>query len=329
MKAQVIHDFGDIDVFRLENIEKPIPADHEVIVKIYSSSVNTADLKARELGKQLDFVPTPPAILGMDFSGVIEQIGSSVQHFKVGEEVYGCAGGVLDLQGTLAEYINADAKLIAKKPSSLSYNEAAAMPLVGITVVEGFRKAQIHKGDKVLVHGGAGGVGHIAIQYAKILGLEVYSTCRSSQRDTVTRLGAIPIDFENLSPEDYVQEYTGGLGFDLVYDSVGGENLINSFKATKRNGQVITTVSMLYLDLSLMHQKGLSLHVVYMLIPMMYNENRESHAEILNMLTELCDSGQIRPLIDSVFPLSDAPKAHQKLANGSVRGKVIIQIAET
>ncbi|MFA8450260.1 MAG: zinc-dependent alcohol dehydrogenase family protein [Bacteroidales bacterium] len=329
MKAQVIKSYGDIDVFELQEINKPNPKSNEVLVKIYATSVNTADIKGREFGKMLDFTPDPPAVLGMDFSGVIEKTGTDVVGFSVGDKVYGCAGGVLKLQGCLAEYIAADIKLIAKKPRNLNMLEAAALPLVSITAIEGLDRANVQKKDTVLIHGGAGGVGHIAIQYAKQAGAAVYATGRSSHKKTIEDLGAVFIDFENESIQDYVNKYTNGKGFDIIYDTVGAENLISSFQAAKRNGQVITTVSIVELDLSLMHIKGLSLHVVYMLMPMMYDEKREIHGRILSNLTYLCEQGRIRPVLDkSHFTLETAPQAQEHLDKDKTIGKVVIEITK-
>ncbi|MFA8300307.1 MAG: zinc-dependent alcohol dehydrogenase family protein [Hyphomicrobiales bacterium] len=328
MKAQLITNYGGIDVFELQDIPKPSPKANEVLVKIYASSVNTADIKGRELGQALDFTPTPPAVIGMDFAGIVEEVGDDVSNFAVGDEVYGCAGGVLELQGTMAEYIAADYRLIAKKPTNLNMIEAAALPLVSITAIEGFKRSGIKKGDKVLIHGGVGGVGHIALQYAKQAGAEVYATGRAYHKEIIEQLGATAIDFEKESIEEYTNKHTNGKGFDIVYDSVGGDNMLNSFQAARRNGQIISTVSIVELDLTIMHIKGLSLHVVYMLMPMMYDENREMHGEILNELKGLCESGSIRPLLDnSHFTLETAPQAQEHLDKDKTIGKVVIEIA--
>lgn len=176
MKAMVIKSFGGSDVFELADITKPQVKAGHVLVNIEASSVNTADTMIRQMGAELPLVPPLPAVLGMDFAGTIEAIGEGVTQFSVGDEVYGCAGGLADLPGTLAEYIVADVNLIAKKAKNLSMREAAAIPLVGITAYEGLIRANTSKGQNVLVHGGSGGVGHIAIQLAKHMEANVFAT---------------------------------------------------------------------------------------------------------------------------------------------------------
>ena len=171
MKAMIINQYGENSKFEIEDVEKPTPKPNEVLVKIAASSVNTVDTMIRKLGKDLPLSPETPAILGMDFAGTVEVVGSEVQEFSVGDEVYGCAGGLADLPGTLAEFIAADSRLIAHKPSNLNMKEAAALPLVAITAYEGLMRANIQRGNTVLVHGGAGGVGHVAVQMRNILEL--------------------------------------------------------------------------------------------------------------------------------------------------------------
>ncbi|HAU26998.1 MAG TPA: quinone oxidoreductase, partial [Alteromonas australica] len=282
MKATIIEDFGGTDVFTSAELEKPNVKPGHVVVKVAATSVNTIDMMIRQMGTDLPFAPALPGVLGMDFAGVIDQVGEGVTRFKVGDEVYGCAGGLGDLQGAMAEYMIADAQLIAHKPTSLSMREAAAIPLVGITAYEGLTRAQASEGQSVLVHGGAGGVGHLTIQIARSFGANVYATGGSeAQAVLIEKLGATYIDYRNEEVSDYVQAHTQGKGFDVVYDTVGGPNLQNSFAAAKLNGQVSTTVSLLETDLSPVHFSGLSLHVVFMLIPMIHNHNRSGHGEIL------------------------------------------------
>ena len=176
----------------------------------------------RQMGPELPLSPTAPAILGMDFAGVVEEVGENVSDYQVGDEVYGCAGGLADLPGTLAEYMVADANLIALKPKNISMREAAALPLVGITAYEGLKRAGITPGQNVLVHGGSGGVGHVALQLANHFGAKVFSTGGGdSQMALIEKLGATPINYQTESVEDYVQKHTDGAGFDIVFDSVG------------------------------------------------------------------------------------------------------------
>ena len=176
MKAMLINKYGEAAAFEAAEVETPEPKAGHVLVKIAASSVNTVDTMIRKMGKELPLSPDTPAILGMEFAGTVEAVGEGVSGYSVGDEVYGCAGGLADLPGTLAEYIVADANLIAHKPRNLSMRESAALPLVAITAYEGLTRAGIGGGQKVLVHGGSGGVGHVALQLARHFGAEVYAT---------------------------------------------------------------------------------------------------------------------------------------------------------
>jgi NADPH:quinone reductase len=327
MKAMLINSYGKSAIFEATEVAKPDVKPGHVLVKIAASSVNTVDTMIRTMGKELPLSPDTPAILGMDFAGTIESVGEGVKGYSIGDEVYGCAGGLADLPGTLAEYIVADSKLIAHKAKNLSMREAAALPLVAITAYEGLQRAGIKQGQKVLVHGGSGGVGHVALQLAKYWGADVYSTGGGEkQLALIESLGATGINYKTEPVQQYVAKHTGGAGFDLVFDSVGGANLTNSFEAAALNGQVATTVSMCELDLTPAHFKGLSLHVVFMLIPMLHNFKREQHAEILRDLTRICESGGLKPVLDEEqFTLEQAGQAHARLESGRAMGKVVIE----
>lgn len=327
MKAMVINKYGEDAVFEATDVHKPQVKPGNVLVRIAASSVNTVDTMIRKMGKNLPLSPDTPAILGMDFAGTIEAVGEGVTAYAVGDEVYGCAGGLADLPGTLAEYIVADAHLIAPKPKQLTMREAAALPLVAITAYEGLTRAGIKPGQKVLVHGGSGGVGHVALQLAKHFGADVYSTGGGDkQLALIEQLGATAINYKKETVEQYVDKHTGGAGFDLVFDSVGGANLANSFDAAALNGQVATTVSMCEMDLTTAHFKGLSLHVVFMLIPMLHNFKREQHAEILTTLAQIVDSGGLTPVLDEErYSLDQAGLAHARLESRQAMGKVVVE----
>ncbi|MGB0468329.1 MAG: zinc-dependent alcohol dehydrogenase family protein [Pontibacterium sp.] len=328
MKAMIIRDFGGPEVFELSEMATPAIKPGHVLVRIAASSVNTVDTMIREMGEALPIAPPLPAVLGMDFAGTVDAVGEGVTEFGVGDEVYGCAGGLGELPGTLAEYIVADAKLVARKPANLSMREAAALPLVGITAYEGLKRAGIDEGQQVLVHGGAGGVGHVALQLARYFGAEVYATGRrEDQLALIDKLGATPINYEQEAVADYVSKHTQGVGFDLVFDSVGGDNMANSFEAAALNGQVASTVSLVALDLSVAHFKGLSLHVVFMLLPMIYNQGREVHGQILSELAKIAEAGALKPVLDGqFFSLAEAGNAHARLSSGKAIGKVVIDI---
>ena len=327
MKAMLVNAYGEDAIFEATEVSKPEVKARHVLIRIAASSVNTVDTMIRTMGKELPLAPDNPAILGMDFSGTIEDTGEGVEAYSVGDEVYGCAGGLADLPGTLAEYIVADSNLISPKPKSLSMREAAALPLVGITAYEGLLRAGVKSGQKVLVHGGSGGVGHVALQLAKYFGAEVYSTAGGEkQMALIEKLGATAINYKTESVEQYVAKHTDGVGFDLVYDSVGGANMINSFEAAALNGHVASTVSMCELDLSVAHFKGLSLHVVFMLIPMLHNFRREEHAEILANITKIVEAGGLKPVLDeNRYSLEEVGQAHARLESGQAMGKVVIE----
>ena len=327
MKAMIVNAYGDDAVFESAEVETPEVKAGHVLVKIAASSVNTVDTMIRKMGKELPLSPDTPAILGMDFAGTVEAVGDGVEGYSAGDEVYGCAGGLADLPGTLAEYIVADSHLMAHKPKNLSMREAAALPLVSITAYEGLIRAGIKEGQKVLVHGGSGGVGHVALQLAKHFGADVYSTGGGErQMELITQLGATAINYKTEPVDQYVAEHTGGLGFDLVFDSVGGANMANSFEAAALNGQIASTVSLCELDLSVAHFKGLSLHVIFMLIPMLHNYRREAHAEILRSLTQIVESSGLKPVLDaSRYSLEEVGQAHARLESGQAVGKVVVE----
>ncbi len=327
MKAMLLNAYGPDAEFEAAEAETPETKAGHVLIRIAASSVNRVDTMIRRMGKELPLSPDTPAILGMDFAGTVEAVGDGVEEYSVGDEVYGCAGGLADLPGTLAEYISADSKLIAHKPGNLSMREAAALPLVAITAYEGLTRAGIRQGQKVLVHGGSGGVGHVALQLARHFGADVYSTGGGeSQMALIARLGATPINYKAETVEQYVAEHTGGAGFEVVFDSVGGANMANSFEAAALNGHVASTVSLCEIDLSLAHFKGLSLHVIFMLIPMLHNHKREEHAAILRDVARIVESGGLKPVLDETrHSLEDAGEAHARLESGQAIGKVVVE----
>lgn len=241
MRALVLEQFGTPLVLR--DVAKPTPGRGEVLVRIVASGVNPLDTKIRA-GKAAHAQTRLPAILGLDAAGVVEAVGPEVSTVAIGDEVFGLVGGVGGEQGTLAEFIAVDAQLLAPKPASLSFREAAALPLVFITAWEALvDQAKIRAGQTVLIHGGAGGVGQIAIQIAKAVGAKVFATGSPTSLRSIEDLGATAIDYTNTTVEEYVAKYTDGAGFDIVFDTVGGEVLDNSFKAAKRyDGHVVSAL---------------------------------------------------------------------------------------
>lgn len=330
MKAMTITDYGTTDVFEMNDIPIPQLKAGHVLVQVAATSVNPADYKIREFGNAMPFAPALPAVLGMDFAGIIESVGNDVSNFKVGDEVYGCAGGLGDLPGSLAEYILADVRLIAHKPKNLNMSEAAALPLVAITAYEGLKRANISAGKKVLVHGGTGSVGHVALQLAKHFGADVYATGGGEkQLALIEQLGATAINYKTESVDDYVAKHSDGNGFNIIFDTVGENNLLKSMQAAKLNGEIATTTSMIELDLTLAHIKGLSLHVVFMLLPMLHNVGREEHGNILREVAKIVEMGDLKPMLtEKSFSLEEAAQAHDYAESGEGQGKVIITVAD-
>ncbi|MGD1915571.1 MAG: zinc-dependent alcohol dehydrogenase family protein [Phycisphaerales bacterium] len=327
MKAALLNTYEDGAPLHTGEVPKPETRSGHLLVRIAASSVNTVDTKLRKMGGPGGLAPQTPAILGMDFAGTIEAIGEGVSGFAVGDEVYGCAGGLAELPGTLAEYICADHRLVAHKPKSLSMREAAALPLVAITAYEGLTRARVGPGQKVLVHGGSGGVGHVAVQLAKHMGATVFSTGGGEpQLELIERLGASGINYKTEAVSAYVAKHTNGDGFDVVYDTVGDRNMLNSFEAIKFNGDVITTTTMCELDLTSAHLKGVTLHIVFMLIPMIHDVGREAHGQILGKIAEIVDAGGLVPILDeSRYSLEEAGQAHARLESGKAMGKVVLE----
>ena len=328
MKAIAIAQFGEPDVFQRIDIPVPsVPSDH-VLIKVAATSINAVDVKIRQ-GAVADIAPNFPAILHGDVAGIIEAVGDKVTNFNIGDRVYACGGGVRGTGGALAEYMLVDADLVARKPQSLSMTEAAALPLVSITAWEGLiDRAKVKPGQKVLIYGGTGGVGHVGVQLAKWAGARVYATVSSPQKAAIAlSLGAdVAIDYHQSSVAEFVAEHTDNRGFDLVFDTVGNDNLQNAFQAAKLNGTVISTVSLSEQDLSLIHAKGLTLHLVYMLIPMLNRINRATHGEILRKIADLVDKDMIKPLIDErSFTFNDIATAHAHFESGNAIGKVVLK----
>lgn len=328
MEAYVIRRFGDPSVFEKADVATPQPYPGQVLIEVKATSVNPLDCKIRQ-GKLAAIAPEFPAVLHGDVSGVIREMGDKVAGFNIGDEVYACAGGVMGTGGALAKYILADADLVAHKPKNISHREAAALPLVSITAWTGLiDKAQVKTGQSVLVLGGTGGVGHIGIQLAKAAGATVYASCSSDSKAAMVKdLGAdFAINYTDKSVEDYVEEFTEGKGFDVVFDTVGGDNLQNAFKAAALNGKVVCVSTRTQQDLSLMHSKGLSLHVVFMLIPLLHQQGRAHHGDILTQIAKMVEQSKLSPMLDdSHYKIADVAKAHARMEAGKHAGKIVLE----
>jgi NADPH:quinone reductase len=313
--------------FRLTEIARPVPGAGEVLVRIKASGVNPLDLKI-QAGQAAHARQPLPAVLGIDLAGVVEAVGSGVSAFRCGDEVYGMTGGVGGLQGSLAEYAAVDADLLAPKPANLSMREAAAVPLIFITAWEGLvDRARVSAGQKVLIHGGAGGVGHIAIQIARAFGAQVFATGSAKSLPLIERLGATPIDYGRESVEDYVRQYTDGRGFDIVFDTVGGATLDASFNAVRRFGHVVSALGWGTHALAPLSLRAATYSGVFTLLPMLTSEGRAHHGEILREATRLAETGKLTPRVDPTrFTLNSIGEAYAAVKNQSAAGKIVIDV---
>jgi len=308
-------------------LARPELGPNQVLVRIAASGVNPLDTKIRA-GKAGHSKQPLPAVLGVDMAGTVEEVSSGVTTFNPGDEVYGMVGGVGGLQGTLAEFVAADADLLAHKPKNLSMREAAVLPLSTITAWEGLvDRARVDAGQKVLIHAGAGGVGHIAVQVARAFGAEVFATVSPDKKKIVEGFGATPIDYRAMSVELYVAAHTGGKGFDIVYDTVGGATLDASFAAVKRyTGHALSCLGWGSHALAPLSFLGATYSGVFTLLPMITGEGRAHHGEILAQAAALAEAGKLRPLLsERRFTTTEIDAAHELVEAGSL-GKVVVEI---
>ncbi len=328
MRAQLLNSFGTEPDFAPADIPIPGLKPGHALVRVAASGVNPIDIKMRAMA--LPFAPKPPAVYGMDMAGVVEAVGEGVEDIAPGDEVFGCVGGAGDLPGTLAEFVLADVRLLARKPPCLSMLQSAALPLVTITAwLALFDRAHLAPGAHVLVHAGAGGVGHVAVQLAKAHGAVVSTTVSGERKaELARRFGADNvIDYRQEDPAAYIQRLTGGQGFDVVFDTVGGATLDASLAAAKSLGNVASINARSTHDLSPMHAKGLTLSVVFMLLPLLSGVGRERYGAILSAAAELACMGRLTPLLDAErFGLDQIGQAQAHLASGKAVGKVVVEV---
>ncbi len=314
MKAAIIREFGDASRFELSDMPKPTPGPQQVLVRVMAASINPVDYKIRKAGAWAG-IPMP-AILGYDAAGVVEAVGSQATRWKPGDEVFYSAR-IFGRQGTYAQYHVEDEEILARKPASLSFEEAAAVPLAAITAYDSvITFFQTKPGDTVLVHAGAGGVGHFGVQLAKAAGARVLATGRASNAELIKGLGADEvIDYRKTRFEDEVQRLTEGRGVDAAFDTVGGDTVSRSIQAVRPYGKLATVVN-LEGSLQGMQAKNLTLYFGFM-------ERTEAKIQAMKTLVE---RGQLRPLIDSTFPLEQIADAHRKIEGGGMKGKIVIRI---
>lgn len=311
---------------RVSTISTPDTGPSEVLVRVHASGINPLDTKI-QAGAAAHARHPLPAILGIDLAGTVERTGRDVTQFKPGDEVYGMTGGVGGVPGSLAEFAAVDADLLALKPANISMREAAALPLIVITAWEGLiDRAALKASQKVLIHGGAGGVGHVAIQIARAFGAELFATGSPSQRATIEDLGAVFID-RDIAVEAYVAEHTGGRGFDIVYDTVGGEVLDASFAAVRRFGHVVSALGWGTHALAPLSFRAATYSGVFTLLPLLSGEGRAHHGEIMTEATRLIEAGKLTPLLDARhFTLESVGDAYALIRDHGAKGKLVIDV---
>ncbi|QGZ64954.1 zinc-dependent alcohol dehydrogenase family protein [Paraburkholderia acidisoli] len=330
MKALVLSQYdGPLEAVTLE---VPQPRAGEVLVRVHAAGLNPLDTKIRA-GKAAHAQHPLPLVLGIDMAGVVEAVGPSRDgrpaRFAPGDAVYGMTGGVGGIQGSLAQYAAVDADLLARQPANLSMREAAALPLAFITAWSGIvDRARLQAGQSVLVQGGAGGVGHVAVQIARALGASVFATGSARNQHAIAQWGATPIDYGAQSVEQYVAAYTNGAGFDLVVDTVGGATLDASFAAVKHFGHVVSALGWGTHALAPLSFREASYSGVFTLYPLLSGAHRAHHGEMLGEATRLAEGGQLAPRVDARrFALEEAERAYAALADGSAAGKIVVDVA--
>lgn len=310
MKAIVINEYGGKENLTEEQIDRPEPEDNEVVIEIYSTSVNPIDWKLRE-GYLKDMLPYEfPIILGWDAAGVVKETGKDVHTFKKGDRVFTRTAN--NNRGTNAEYVKTTEKRISYMPEDMSFDEAAAVPLAGQTAWQCLVEfAEMKSGDKVLIHGAGGGVGHFAVQIAKSFGAHVIATASAEKADLLKELGADEIiDYRT---EDFEKKVSDA---DIVLDTIGGEVLEKSFTVLKKGGKLPSIAGQPEQEQA--DKYGVKAGFVWL----------EESGERLQKLADLYVQGKLKVVIDSRFPLSEegVQQAHAASEKGRTRGKIVIQV---
>jgi NADPH:quinone reductase-like Zn-dependent oxidoreductase len=308
MKAITVASFGGPDVVELTDQPDPIVGPDSVLIRVRASSVNPVDWKIREGYLQGALVHHLPVILGWDVAGVVEQVGPTVPGFSVGDEVYGYVRKDVVEHGTYAELVAAGVRHIAPKPATATFEQAAALPLAGLTALQSLDAVRVADGDIVLVHAAAGGVGHLAVQLAVARGARVIGTASTANHDFLRSLGAEPVVYG-----DGLSDRVRGLapdGVDAVLDFVGGDALAISPEVVKRADRIVSVVD----GATAVGFGGMWVFV-------------RPDPEGLARLAALMDSGKLRADIARTFPLADAGAALTLVQGGHVRGKVVITVS--
>lgn len=318
MKAMLLSEFGA--PFAAGEIATPEAGAGQIRIKVEASSVNPIDTKIR-VGAVPAVSPDFPAVLHGDVAGVVDQVGDGVAGIAVGDRVYGVAGGFKGHAGALAEYMVVNPAHVAHMPSNLDFAEAAALPLVACTAwMSLFDKGDLQAGQRVLIQGGTGGVGHVAVQLAAIAGAEVTASVSSEEKAVwAKKLGAHnTVEYANWTPAEHAI-------FDLVFDTPGGASLDASMAACARYGTVVGIAGRSEHNLGLLHTKELTLRFAF-LISYFVDPNRRAQdlGDILRKVARYVETGQLQPVVGESFPMSQVNEAHARLEAGGVLGKVVL-----
>lgn len=313
MHAMVITEFGGTDVFEARDIERPEPGPREVLVEVHATSVNPVDTKIRQAGSWANV--SPPDVIGYDVSGVIVETGEAVTDFAVGEEVF-YTPEIFVGQGSYAAFHVADADIVAHKPPSLSHTEAAALPLAGGTAWDAIvERGRVEAGETVLIHG-TGGVGAHATQIALASGARVITVSSPQTADDMEALGVErAIEYTEDDPLAVIEDEFGEVA-DVAFDTVGGETLAESTSLVKPHGRLVTILGPEG-DWGAAYQKNFSVELLFL----------ERERDKLDGLHRLVEQGHLEPYIDSVMPLSDVGKAHERVEAGGLSGKIVLDVA--
>ncbi|MDD1606892.1 MAG: zinc-dependent alcohol dehydrogenase family protein [Methylococcaceae bacterium] len=330
MKSIVMTAIGEPEVLQFQDSQQPeITQPTEIKVKLIAAGVNPVDAKLRRHG--VFYENALPAILGCDGAGEVIEIGNAVNRFVVGDKVWFCHGGLGGEQGNYAQYNVLDERWVSLTPQSYSYVEAAASPLVLITAWGAlFERGGLRAEQTVLIHAGAGGVGHVAIQLAKLKGARVITTVSSEEKsEFVKSLGADETVIYN--PHgfvDAVNNLTDGKGADLVFDTVSPAVFKESIAVTAHFGRLVTLLDPGELSLAEARMRNLLIGFELMLTPMLRNlpEERDKHIRILNQCAVYADKGQLKPHVSAFLPLEEAARAHRMIEERHTSGKIVLSI---
>ncbi len=328
MKAIEMREPGEPDVLAL--VERPTPTLSSatgMLVRLEAAGINPVDTKVRSRGV---FVPDGlPAVLGCDGAGVVEAVGEGVSRFKAGDAVWFCHGGLGGPEGNYAQYALVDQAVAQRKPESLDFVHAAAAPLVLITAWEAlYDRASLQTGETVLIHAGAGGVGHVATQIARLAGARVCTTVSGPEKaDFVHSLGAeYAINYREEDLVQAVMDWTEGRGVDVALDTVGPETFAKTMPAMAYYGDLVTILDPGQVDLKEARTRNLRIGFELMLTPMLRNlpEARAHQGEILRRCGEWIDRGELSIQVSRTFPLEQAAEAHRQIEQGHTTGKLVL-----